>query len=902
MVKCYLSILVILLSFDCLALKVSGTVTDRSGMPVANAKVLYIDINNQSIPFFAYTNSEGKYNIDDITSAETSTSYNTFLFCYPNPFNRQTVISFHLDTRQRIELSVYNMIGQKVRLISSGDFEQGRHQIVWDGLSYQGTPVTPGLYICRLQTKTNSSAIKMVVGGGENIASPVWTSAEEQSAPKELTEMSQLHHIFISDISGNHRFNEHYVHNIDMTGVSEKDFVIDLNVWTPFSTVGDYLGIYNGEDYTPFFVKGVNMGSAVPGSWPGQLAISSDQYARWFRMIAEAGFNTVRIYTLHYPRFYEEFARYNRENPDQPLYLLQGVWLVEEYPEWMGEIEDLYFHTERFEKEIKQVIDCIHGNNIIPYRPGEGWGTYETDISQWLIGFIIGREIHATEVCHTNYIRSVTKYSGAHVSIDDVSATEAWSVERIDKLISYERLKYKTTRPVAFSSWPTLDPLHHPSEEIGSEEDDESIDLNEMKLIDAPGGYFASYHAYPYYPNFINWDAAYRKEGVDHYRAYLRDLRSHYTNFPVLITEFGVPSSYGCARYSFSGMNHGGMTEEQQGNANLRMLQNIYDVGCGGGAMFSWMDEWFKRTWITNPLSSDNRSLWHDICSPENNFGLLRLAPNPQYYNKRTTINVTSSKTSKVDIWHDFTFLNLETTLRTPLSSGDTLWYAFDTYMSDVGESTLPNGKKIIRNRAEFLLRITPDSANLYVIKSYNLLGQGLVFRQLCGVTSFQTQTTDGEEWQLFQWQNGTYWEGREELPYMQDIGKLSVYFGNEALVSHQAVQIRNDGILIRIPWLMLNFSDPSSAKVVDDNVNVDLCCRRWACGMQYLNTSKTDGINVTMIYKNEVSELTTYKWEQWNKNIEEILNPNMYIEVEKESLSIIRDGLKNTPFIPKMK
>ena len=143
--------------------------------------------------------------------------------------------------------------------------------------------------------------------------------------------------------------------------VALKLFSIELfaAVSAPFSTTGNYLGVYNGTDYTPVFIKGVNLGAAVPGSWPGQLAITAEQYARWFRMMTRAGFNTVYIYTLHQPRFYEEFARYNKENPDKPLYLLQGVWLREEYPLWDA-TNDLYTLTDEFDNEIRNVIDCVH--------------------------------------------------------------------------------------------------------------------------------------------------------------------------------------------------------------------------------------------------------------------------------------------------------------------------------------------------------------------------------------------------------------------------------------------------------------------------------------------------------------------------------------------------------------
>ena len=70
---------------------------------------------------------------------------------------------------------------------------------------------------------------------------------------------------------------------------------------------------------------------------------------------------------------------------------------------------------------------------------------------------------------------------------------------------------------------------------------------------------------------------------------------------------------------------------------------------------------------------------------------------------------------------------------------------------------------------------------------------------------------------------------------------------------------------------------------------------------MQYLKSSPTTGIALTLIYNDEISELATYQWQKWDSNSQEIMDPNMFIEVEKESLSIIREGLKNTPFTPKL-
>jgi len=97
-----------------------------------------------------------------------------------------------------------------------------------------------------------------------------------------------------------------------------------------YTIKGDRFAIWNGKEYIPVFVKGINLGVSVPGTQPGQLAATREDYRRWFGLIKEAGYNTIRIYTLHYPRFYEEFAQYNLAHPGNPLLLLQGIWLEEQ--------------------------------------------------------------------------------------------------------------------------------------------------------------------------------------------------------------------------------------------------------------------------------------------------------------------------------------------------------------------------------------------------------------------------------------------------------------------------------------------------------------------------------------------------------------------------------------------
>lgn len=84
---------------------------------------------------------------------------------YPNPFNPTTTIPFEvgLAGRQRTSLIIYNLLGQKVRILVNDYLAPGVHQVVWDGRNDRGEPVPSGLYFYRLQSGTHVLTGKMIL-------------------------------------------------------------------------------------------------------------------------------------------------------------------------------------------------------------------------------------------------------------------------------------------------------------------------------------------------------------------------------------------------------------------------------------------------------------------------------------------------------------------------------------------------------------------------------------------------------------------------------------------------------------------------------------------------------------------------------------------------------------------
>ena len=82
---------------------------------------------------------------------------------YPNPFNPATTIQYTLTEGADVRLTIYNILGQQVRVL--GDTAQGAgvHSVQWDGKDAFGRQVTSGLYLYRLEAGNNVAVRKMVL-------------------------------------------------------------------------------------------------------------------------------------------------------------------------------------------------------------------------------------------------------------------------------------------------------------------------------------------------------------------------------------------------------------------------------------------------------------------------------------------------------------------------------------------------------------------------------------------------------------------------------------------------------------------------------------------------------------------------------------------------------------------
>ncbi|MFZ5519434.1 MAG: C25 family cysteine peptidase [Candidatus Zhuqueibacterota bacterium] len=82
---------------------------------------------------------------------------------YPNPFNAETTIRYQLPQASAVTLTIYNLLGQQIRRLVNERQLAGNYSIIWDSRDGQGTVLTSGIYVYRLEAGSFVSSKKLAL-------------------------------------------------------------------------------------------------------------------------------------------------------------------------------------------------------------------------------------------------------------------------------------------------------------------------------------------------------------------------------------------------------------------------------------------------------------------------------------------------------------------------------------------------------------------------------------------------------------------------------------------------------------------------------------------------------------------------------------------------------------------
>jgi len=611
------------------------------------------------------------------------------------------------------------------------------------------------------------------------------------------------------------------------------DFRPNAPVSAIFRAEGDAI-MYQDPDgfYTPLTLRGVEMPPSTPGHMAWDFGANAYDYYRWFGYIDAMNANALYVPNIMDSNFYYALYNFNTKN-DRPLLLLQGV--------------DGYDYNS-LTSAFKEAIDIIHGRRINLFD-SSGVEVFLSDVSPWVVGFLVGLDWDPDEITFMNHFEPdlLDRFEGEFFrAAEGASRFEVMLAQVMDTATSYESRKFKVQRPIGFISNPAIDFLEYAPAYATQLRKYVQLDAENILPSEAMmAGTFAGYRLFPFAEDFIDYLTVNQYEALAPiladldrsciYNGYL-DLLAQYHSMPVIATGFGFSTGRAPSR-----MDEPPLNEQQQGEALAKTVMQIEESGWGGSFISTWQDTWERRTWNT-AFSSDpwRYQYWHNLQSVDQWYGLMAFEPGR--YARPVLIDGKADEWDEthrvhqydgISIYAQYDMEGLNLLIRGEgVSPQNTLYLPIDVTPHS-GTSVFDDLE--FERPANFLLILSgEENSRLLVNRRYDATYQRF-YEEMTGVNPFTIpfpskwdsefvpitlalQNTLVIEASLFErltdearelrrlpsWDTGILTHGTRD-PANPDFDSLADFCFGEDLVE------------VRLPWMLLNFYDPSYMQVHDD-------------------------------------------------------------------------------------
>ena len=650
----------------------------------------------------------------------------------------------------------------------------------------------------------------------------------------------------------------------------------------------------NGQ-WEEFVIRGVEFISSKPSYYLTDYALEADEYFRWLELIQEMGANTVWVTTVMDDDFYEAFYEFNIQQ-EQPLYLLQGLQVSDTANYGAKDIYDREFYN-LLKENGKSAVDVIHGQKYIPWGDVSGSGFYRWDVSEWVLGYLVGTEWDSGNIAFTNNSTDYPQsYEGEYFTTSaEASRFEAAIASIMDDIMRYESSKYKTQRLISFVNDQSNDPFDYTDLFDARYEKYNRIDAeNILPTAKLESGYFASYSLSYVCDDLLQYlsdDEKVRLEDIligidrsDYYDGYLELLEGYHT-MPIVAAGYGFSTSRVPTIEDFEPMN-----EQEQGEALVQVWQEATSAGWDGVFISTWQDVWDRRTWNTAHMTFDFKNpIWQDVQAEGQCYGLLELWLGEESEN----ISYVDGDASEWDL-EDVVTENGDYSLSMKYdekylyfmvegidANKDQIFIPIDTTPKS-GSTYSENYHISFENDADFLIVIDGrNNSQVLVQERYEILWpmyayelerengyvdppakDSSLFKPISLLVSSQTPRPV-DEW----------------VPAVtEEIGNLRYGNANPDAAEYDSLGdfiFKDEYIEIRIPWQLLNFANPSEMMVHDDYYE--------NYGVEYIHI---DEMHVG-IADSENAEyripMDSFALEGWGRNV-------TYHERLKESYYILKD------------
>lgn len=672
------------------------------------------------------------------------------------------------------------------------------------------------------------------------------------------------------------------VEPLDKSVTSQAEAEVDDEGTQLVSKVTDgHFSVFQKGVWNKLYVKGVNIGPALPGIPQGSFSDDNTIYSQWLEDIGSMNANCISVNTLMPNGFYRALDIYNSNNPDKSLYFFQNISINSEPPS--GDFLDQGYNAA-YKKAIEDTINAIHGNASIKIKDEQEFELYINDVSRYVLGYLADPSLNPVKVVATDMANSQFTYQGGYVSSGlNATPTESWLASVCDEIYQYEEKNYNMQHPVAITSIPELDTLDHVKVNPNSKDNAVSVDINNIDISSqVKCGFFATYDIFPDQPGFLSGETDEAKPAYAGYKEYMNRFMKTQEKYPVLISGVGLSTSMGSSQIGAVGYQDGQHSETMQGEGIVSMMNIIKDSGCMGALVYEWTDEWGKRGPFTSSLTIpyERGNLWHNRTEPAQNYGILALeSSTPKDY--AMSIRGSDPLESIAYTANESYFYVKAIFSKLPNFNQKSIMIYLDTIDRKNGEYMLAPDVNENWSGVEYNINFQNEKqADLLVVPNYNA-SNGSYFTAVTTTGIFAKilrQLSPAYTTALGETISAKYEDGSTLIAGSFDDSNNNFYFEGNTLY-------------LRIPWARLNFTDPSSRLVLDDNNNKGIVKDT----KDALAVRMTDGIVASLVIMDKTTQnvdyhfpesatasgYKTFTWSTWDA-------PN-YVTRNKKSYDIIK-------------
>lgn len=551
---------------------------------------------------------------------------------------------------------------------------------------------------------------------------------------------------------------------------------------------------------------------------PGEKKYTRD-YTYYESLVSELvslGANCVRAKDIMPAEFYRAIYQNNNNKDSKTIYLIQSVTPPDD-------LQASDYLSEQgiasWKEKLESAVCAVHGDGSLKSSENLNATSYFNDVSPYLLAFVIEPNINSNNAELIYNFDSSFAYSGKYFGGSD--SVSSLCAELLDTVESKNNDTYGYKVPVGIDiDSDVLSGFKYANSKV-------KCDLSNIAINDDGKSYlFASIDGSLSQGAFLNNSKKYG--GNDYgtsFEKYLNDVKSA-VNLPLLVNGISASTDVGSK-------------EAQQAQKLIEALNSIDATGCMGGVINDLNDNWSavssKMYPFTVPLS--NNYLWHDVADSAQTTGIVAVeSPTPQVSNLEY-FDDDRMQGMSVSANESYLYINLRL-LEDIDYSKEEFFVGIDTYQRNDGDYYYSKDyTPTSLSGMEFVIRFKgKQNAGLYVINSYD--------------------------------KNKGHYSSKESYSGKYNLVAKLNYGGFRS--GDNQFYTTGTTTYIRIPWALLNVTDPSQKVVINNEGKLD----------NQVKTTQTNGFLISLMIADKSTKdllymfpeskkdpgYKTFKWSTWEE------------------------------------